>query len=126
MAPQTPEACNELFVEYLNAGNLDGLVELYEPEGSHVREDGTAAQGREAVREVLQAFLAMEPKLKLTEMRVVPGGRELAVLYDAWRMSASGPEGKPMEMQGTGLHVLRRQDDGSWRYAITALSNGLA
>jgi ketosteroid isomerase-like protein len=51
-------------------------------------------------------------------VRVVSAGEDLALVYNDWRMSAKGRDGKPMERTGKAVEVVRRQADGTWRFAI--------
>ncbi|MGH7324730.1 MAG: hypothetical protein ACREJ9_08785 [Candidatus Rokuibacteriota bacterium] len=37
--------------------------------------------------------MAMRPKLRLDVVKVVTGGEDLAVVYNDWRMSATGADG---------------------------------
>jgi ketosteroid isomerase-like protein len=42
----------------------------------------------------------------------------LAVNWASWTLTGTGPDGAPMEMQGRGYDVMRRQSDGSWKMVI--------
>ena len=42
-SPRTPEDCDRLFAEHVNAGDLDALLALYEPACCLVQADGTVA-----------------------------------------------------------------------------------
>ena len=53
----TPDALFRLFVERVNAGDLDGLVELYEPDGAVVFQPGQPTVGRDAIRVALAQML---------------------------------------------------------------------
>ncbi len=123
MPAELPEVCDELFARHLNAGEIEETLALYEATASHVREDGTLARGVEEIREVLEAFVAMEPSLDVTVTKVVPICDDLAALYDEWHLTAKTPDGDRAEMDGEGLHVVRRGGDGSWRFAATGLLN---
>ena len=35
-----------------------------------------------------------------------------------WVLEGTGPDGKPMRMEGQSAEVARRQPDGTWRFAI--------
>lgn len=126
MQPTSPRECEDLFVRCLNDGDLDALVDLYADDACHVREDGELAAGSDEVREVMGAFIAMEPELIVDSSVVVPGGDDVAVLHDRWRMVVPGPGGEAQEMEGEGMHVVRRQGDGSWRFVVTGLTNLLS
>ena len=43
MPAQKPEECDNLFEKYVNEGNLDALVDLYEPNATLVPAPGQAA-----------------------------------------------------------------------------------
>jgi uncharacterized protein (TIGR02246 family) len=118
MSAHTPEDCDRLFAEYLNAGNLEGVVGLYEARATLVQQDGEAATGTAAIREGVAGFLAMKPQLKMNVKRVVRAGDDLAVLYNDWTMAAIGPDGKAVTLTGKAVEIVRRQADGSWRFAV--------
>lgn len=123
MSAQSPECCEELFAEYLNAGSVDRLLGLYEQQASHVRANGQTAQGSAAVRQVLEEFVAMQPQFRVSLKKIVPAGSDLAVLYDDWTLTAKDAGGKTAEMHGQGVHIVRRQPGGSWLFAVTGLTN---
>jgi uncharacterized protein (TIGR02246 family) len=118
MSARTPEDCDRLFGEYLNAGDLERLVALYEPRASLVQQDGSAATGTAALRDALGGFVAMKPRIRMNVTRVVRAGDDLAVLYNDWSLRAQGPDGNPLEMTGKAIEFVRRQPDGTWRFAV--------
>jgi uncharacterized protein (TIGR02246 family) len=113
MSARTPEDCDRLFADYVNAGNLDGVIALYEPGASLVQQDGSPAVGKPAIREALGGMLAANARLRMNVTRTVRAGDDLVVLYNDWTMSAGGNE-----MQGKAIEVVRRQPDGTWLFAI--------
>jgi uncharacterized protein (TIGR02246 family) len=123
MRAQNPEACDDLFTRYLNSGDVASLLALYEPQASHIAPDGAVAHGSEAIRLVLHQFIAMQPKLTVSLKKTVRAGDDLAVLYDDWTLAARGPDGSPIDMNGKGVHIVRRQRDGAWLYAVTGVTN---
>jgi ketosteroid isomerase-like protein len=56
MAATTPEQIHRVFEERFNAGDLDGLMELYEPEAALIAQPGSVAHGSEQARAALQGF----------------------------------------------------------------------
>jgi uncharacterized protein (TIGR02246 family) len=118
MPAQTPEEVDALFGEYVNANNLDDLVALYEPTASLVQQDGSSASGTQAIREALAALLEMKPTLLMKVVRLSRAGDDLAVLYNDWELDAVGPDGAELHVTGKALEVVRRQADGTWRFAI--------
>ena len=118
MTARTPEECDAMFARYVNAGELDPLVSLYEPRGSLVQQDGTAAQGTSAIREALSGLIAMRPNITMNVRKVVRAGDDLALLYNDWSMTATGPDGNVIALSGKALEVVRRQSDQTWRFAV--------
>jgi uncharacterized protein (TIGR02246 family) len=120
MPAKTPEQCDELFGIYVNARDLDNLVALYEAQASLMNEDGTAARGTAAIREAMQGSFAALPEGKITMkvVRVVRAGDDLAVLYNDWSMVGKDADGSPFAMQHKSMEIVRRQPDGTWRFAV--------
>jgi uncharacterized protein (TIGR02246 family) len=114
----TPADVDRLFGEHVNAGDLDALVDLYEADATLGQLDGTAARGRRAIREALNGLSAAQAKIEMNVVKVVEGGSDVAVLMNDWRMKAVAPDGKPVEMTGKALEVVRRQRNGTWRFVI--------
>jgi uncharacterized protein (TIGR02246 family) len=113
MGARTPEDCDRLFAEHVNAGNLDGVVGLYEPGASLLQQDGSVVIGKSAIREALSGLISAGARFRMNVTRTILAGDDLAVLYNDWTMTAGGNQ-----MQGKALEVVRRQPDGTWLYAI--------
>ena len=118
MPAHNPEDCHRLFEYYLNAGDLNHLVMLYEDGCSLVRSDGGVGTGHAAVRAVYEPMLATRPRIKLEVVKVVRTGADLALVYNDWTFTATGADGSPIQRSGKAIEVVRRQPDGSWRVAI--------
>lgn len=116
--PRTPEDADRLFAERMNAGDVEGLVALYEPAGVLVREDGTPVVGPAALRDELGGILALRPRITMRVTRVVSSGDDLALLYNDWSLTATAPDGSAVALEGRASELVRRQADGTWRYAI--------
>ena len=112
MPARSPEEVDVLFEKALNAGDLDGLADLYEENAVLVPNPGEEAKGRAAIREALAGFVGMKPVIDLKVERSTVSG-DIAVLFGAWTMNAGG-----QEMAGKTVEVVRRQADGSWRFVI--------
>jgi uncharacterized protein (TIGR02246 family) len=113
---RTPEGVIRGFAERLNQGDVEGALELYEPEATFVAEPGTTVSGRESIREALVRFAALKPTLT-GEIQGVRKGADVALVLNRWHLDGQGREG-PIEMSGTSADVLRRQADGTWRVLI--------
>ena len=117
MAARTPEDLDRLFAGAMNAGNLDALVALYEPQASLTPAPGKVVVGSDAIREALSGFLAGKPKMTLTP-RVVSRSGDLALLTSKWEIAMTDSDGKPAQLRGQSVEVARRQPDGDWLFAI--------
>ena len=114
----SPEACDLLFGEHVNAGDLEALLGLYEPGCSLVRRDGGVARGHAEIRQVFERLLAMRARMSTEIVKVVRAGDELALVYNDWCMSATRADGQPVEARGRAIEVVRRQPDGTWRFIL--------
>ena len=117
MARPKPEETNNLFAEALNAGNLNALASLYEPQATLMPSPGKLVSGTAAIKESLLNFVAGKPKMSLTSRLVAQAG-DMAVTSAKWELSVTGPEGKPTQMTGQSIEVVRQHPDGRWLYVI--------
>jgi ketosteroid isomerase-like protein len=65
MPARKPEDLDVLFANAINAGDIEAVIELYEPGACLMPEPGQVVSGIKAVREALRGFLAMKPRIKL-------------------------------------------------------------
>jgi len=117
MAARNPEDLDRLFAGALNTGNIEELMELYEPQASLMPSPGKVVAGAEAIREALAGFIAGKPTMSLAP-RVVAKTADLALTTSKWDLTMTGPDGKPAQMSGQSIEVARRGPDGNWRFAI--------
>lgn len=112
-----PESAHDEFLRLFRAGDLEGIVALYEDEAVIVNPDGSSASGKPAIREAMKGFLAVGGQMDLKTRYVARNG-DLALLSNVWNLRATGPDGKPLAMTGQTTEVVRRQPDGRWLYVI--------
>ena len=117
MPARTPEDLDREFERALNAGDLDALAALYEPNATLTPQPGTTVSGTAAIREALAGFLPGRPRMRITPRLVAQNG-DIALVSGQWQLSMTGPDGKPAELAGRSVEVLRRQADGHWLFAI--------
>jgi uncharacterized protein (TIGR02246 family) len=117
MSTGTPEQVLKAIVDGINAGNVDVLMGLYEPEAVFATQPGSLNRGLPGVREALAGFIAMKGTLDLTVTRVLEAS-DLALVATVWSFTGAGPDGKPVKLAAKSADVLRRQADGSWRLVI--------
>jgi len=117
MAARTPEDVDRQFAAALNAGDIDALVALYEPEASLSPAPGKQVSGHAAIRAALAQFVAAKPRMDIS-VRVIAQSGGLALCTARWKLAMTGADGAPQEVAGQSIEVVRRQADGSWLFAI--------
>jgi uncharacterized protein (TIGR02246 family) len=118
MEAKTPEDVDRIFAECVNAGDVDGVVALYEPDATLLMQDGGPSTGTDAIRVAIGQFAAMKPDLRMSIRNVVYGGGDIAVVYNDWELTLVGPDGQTIEDRGKACEIVRRQPDGSWKFVI--------
>lgn len=113
---RTPEELHRLWADYFVAGDLDGLLSLYEPEAALVAQTGAFVTGRHAIREVLARFLALRRTFEIEIGRAIRSG-DIALLASSWKLEGE-LRGESYETTGRTADVARRQPDGSWLLVI--------
>ncbi len=117
MSRANPEQILKSIVDGINAGNLDALMALYEPEAGFATQPGSLTHGLPGIREALAGFIAMKGKLDLKVTRVLEAS-DLALVTTVWSFTGTGTDGEPVKLAAKSADVLRRQADGSWRFVI--------
>jgi ketosteroid isomerase-like protein len=98
-----PEDITRLFVERSNAGDPDGVAELYEQDAVMAYPPGSQTVGRAAIRELWASVLEHKPHFEQEE--------PLPTLVSGDIALTSTP---PKDGSGARAQVVRRQTDGSW------------
>jgi ketosteroid isomerase-like protein len=100
---RVPEDITRLFVERANAGDAQGLADLYTPDAVVAFPPGQMTVGREAIRALYEEMLAARPVFQLeTPLPTLRLG-EVALTATPARDAA-----------GARAQVVMRQADGSW------------
>lgn len=101
-----PEDLARLLVGRVNAGDLEGVVELYEPEAVLALPGERVVAGHEAIRRFYADLLAAKPRFE-------PGDQLPALQLGDVALTATRLVG-----EGATAEIARRQRDGSWRWAV--------
>ncbi|MBB5914190.1 ketosteroid isomerase-like protein [Nocardia transvalensis] len=101
-----PNDLGKYFIERANAGDVDGLVALYEPDAVLAFPPGNLATGHAEIRKVYEQFVAAKP--------VLTAGRQHPVLMSSdLALTAS-----TLTTGEVTVEIARRQPDGSWLWAV--------
>lgn len=119
MPDDPPIKLHAAFVAAFNAGDLEAMTALYEPEAVLASQPGApVVSGVDAIREAYRGFFAMKPEIHLETLGVVEAGEGLALLHGQWSMKGTAPDGAEIRMEGRNTEVVRRQPDGRWLFVI--------
>jgi uncharacterized protein (TIGR02246 family) len=118
MPATEPDQLHRLFEQAFNAGDLDALMALYEPDAALIPQPGVLTEGTAAIREALQWFLDRRGQIALDTKLVVRVG-DVAFLANRWSLTGGTmPDGSRAQLGAATAEVARRQSDGTWRYVI--------
>jgi uncharacterized protein (TIGR02246 family) len=115
--PSTPEELMGAFADRLNAGDLDGLVALYEPEAVFEAQPGVLARDHAAIRAALEQLLALRPTITADVAQVLTSG-DIALVVNEWSLTGTAPGGGEVRQGGRSADVVRRQPDGRWLVVV--------
>jgi uncharacterized protein (TIGR02246 family) len=118
LAATDPEQIHGQFEQAFNAGDIDALIALYEPDATLIPQPGAVAEGTAAIRDALRWFLDRGGRITLDTKLVLRVG-DLAYLANRWSLTGGTmPDGTPAELGATTAEVARQQPDGTWLYVI--------
>ena len=117
MLPRDPEDWPSLFAQHLNAGDLEKVLSLYEPEARFVAPSGETLGGRDRIGEVIAGLIRSNTKFH-SRVRRVTRIDDLALLYTDFDGTTVDRSGKTIELSSRAIEVLRRQPDGTWKLII--------
>jgi enoyl-CoA hydratase len=117
MSVSDPAELPQLFAERASAGDIEGLMALYEDTATLVGPGGVAVAGKQAIRERLEQLLAMTPRITPTHSRTMVAG-DIALMSGDWQLRLGPGEGGEASFESSSTEVARRQHDGSWLYVI--------
>jgi uncharacterized protein (TIGR02246 family) len=117
-AATTPALLMHLFADRLAAGDVDGLLALYEPDAVFEPQLGVVRRGVEQIRCALSELAALRPAIAYAGEPDVVVVADTALVTNDWTMTAGLPDGTTLREGGRSADVLRRRPDGTWRVLI--------
>ncbi|MBA2314778.1 MAG: nuclear transport factor 2 family protein [Chloroflexi bacterium] len=116
-----PEDLGRFFIDRANAGDVDGLVALYERDAVLLAASGEVASGPGSIRLVLEAMVsgmaAQGTIFSGTPPPAVSRG-DLALTYTRFTASHTSADGRRATRKRITAEVARRQPDGTRLLAI--------
>ena len=117
MTATRPHDLPKLFARGLNAGDVDLVVSLYEPDGVVAPDAARVVAGQGAIRTMVESFLATRPRFRLRDSEIVETG-DIALVRARWTMTTADSAGVTTEMELAPTLVTRRQPDGHWLVVV--------
>lgn len=105
-----PQDLERLLVSRQNAGDVNGMAALYEPEALLDNGEGRLVRGREAIRQFFAELVAQGRKFQMGQQRPARVCGDLALTSTPCLNGAVTAE------------VARRQRDGTWLWVIDLFS----
>jgi ketosteroid isomerase-like protein len=112
MTAQTATDLIRLFSDRFAAGDIDGLIALYEDDAVFPNHHGTHT-GSGQIRPVLQGYIDSGARIEFNRQVAFETG-DLALVQNGWTLTTTGGD----TVTGVSVEVARRQPDGTWKYAI--------
>nr|WP_245533598.1 nuclear transport factor 2 family protein [Actinoalloteichus spitiensis] len=101
-----PNDLGRYFIERGKAGDVDGLVALYEPDAVLAFPPGDLSKGHAEIRQVYERFVAAAPELE-------PGRQHPALVSGDLALTVS-----TLTTGEMAVEVARRQEDGTWLWVV--------
>jgi ketosteroid isomerase-like protein len=108
-----PEDVPHVFAERFNGGDPDALAEVYEDGAVFVPEPGSPLTGKDG-HDANVRFMDLGAPITVRPRHVYTAGDVALLIVDF----VIGAEGDDVHIEGTATDVVRRGEDGFWRYVI--------
>lgn len=106
----SPEDFPLTFKSNFDSGDVEALVFGYSDDAVLDLGGGQRAYGREAIRSVLQSFLAPGLPIEVMPRRTTTTGSLSIVTFD-WSIIGRAADGSAIEMTGSAIDILRQEGD---------------
>jgi uncharacterized protein (TIGR02246 family) len=114
--PRDPDDLGRLFLQRANAGDVDGVVALYEPGAVLAGPPGQLTTGSAAIRAVYQQLLAGRPAFTGDVQPAIRLG-DLALTSTRFDITTTAA-GRTTTVRTATTEIARRQPDGTWLWAV--------
>lgn len=117
---------NQQDIEVTLSQDPQGLIDVWSDDGVRIHEGSPPVVGRQAIGAENEKVHAQYPEFKvlqysteITNVQIADGWAiEVGNVEAIYRMSAKD---EPVNLRDTGMRLLKRQNDGSWKFALVGL-----
>lgn len=114
-----PDDVSRVLVKALETGDIETSLAVYEPSAVLFSKSGRTMTGLDEIRKNNAALIALKPTFDIAFIKfTLSGDGTLATNRMKANLSWKDAEGKLVDASVDTLEVLRKQEDGSWRYII--------
>lgn len=110
---QTPNEIHDLFAAFANAGDVEGLVSLFEANALGVADPDAPSRGSAAIRTAMTGLVAQGFTFDIRTDRFHEA-TDLALMTNTWTATTAAGTA----IGGRTTEVARRQPDGRWLLVI--------
>jgi len=120
-------AADSAFEAATNAGDAEGVVEVYASDASLLPPNVPGMKGTDAIRGFWGGFLAAYDVRMELQTDQTDGRGDLAYVVGRYRFTGTPKTKGPPEIKDEGkfVEVIRRQADGSWKYVVDIYNSDL-
>lgn len=115
------------WVKAAQTKRVDAWVAYYADDAVVLPPNDKVANSKDTIRKAVSDLLTM-PDVGVTwqptKVEVARSG-DLAYLYGAYELTATGPEGKPIADRGKNVEIWKKQADGNWKCILDTWSSDL-
>jgi uncharacterized protein (TIGR02246 family) len=120
------EKLNQEDIEVTLSQDPQGLIDVWSDDGVRIHEGSPPVVGKQAIGAENEKVHSQYPEFKvlkytteITNVQITDGWAiEVGNVEAIYRMSAKD---EPVNLRDTGMRLLKRQSDGSWKFALVGL-----
>jgi ketosteroid isomerase-like protein len=112
-----PEGTVQYFRSCILAGDLMGALSCFHEDAKYIERDGREIKGADNIAKSLEPLCNWRPEITGENYKVVIVG-DLAIWMDNYLVSATLPDGTPINSKGMTSCMMIRNGDGIWFWLV--------
>jgi ketosteroid isomerase-like protein len=111
--PKRAEDAHATLAAAFNTGDAAIVMSMYDVTGIIVPEPNKPVSGKDKFEESIKAILSIKGKMKIKTVYCLQTG-DIALGRSEWSIT----DGDEVKISASGIEVMKRQDDGTWKIVI--------